>query len=353
MQLKRTECMALLSLVFIVMQSVAGYDGIQSKLTETSMQEFMNYAKAYNKKYDSFEEFKSRFAIYNFNKLKVAEMNTCSNGSATYGVTQFSDLSQEELNQKFTNFDKTLKNENSVIKNPYERPPISPPNKIKLKSSQRSKEVDWTKKNKVSAVKDQGTCLSCTAFSAIDSIESAWAIKHGKLFDLAVQESLDCGPRHVCEEASSYNYEYALLIHIGNIPLASSYKYTGERGKCKLKGIPQGSKPVKISNYWLVNHPTDEYIMALLDKVGPVGGAINSKAMHFYVSGVSEPGHTLCGDEIDHAVLLVGYGETKERVKFWKIKNTWGKDWGESGYYYLIRGKDACGINRLVAGPYL
>ena len=42
------------------------------------------------------------------------------------------------------------------------------------------------------------------------------------------------------------------------------------------------------------------------------------------------------GCPVDHAVLVVGYG-TKQGVPYWKYKNSWGQEWGENGFGYLLR----------------
>lgn len=53
-----------------------------------------------------------------------------------------------------------------------------------------------------------------------------------------------------------------------------------------------------------------------------------------------------CSDAINHAVLMVGYGTQKK--DFWTIKNSWGEDWGEDGFFRIIRGKEKCAINHYV-----
>jgi KDEL-tailed cysteine endopeptidase len=46
-----------------------------------------------------------------------------------------------------------------------------------------------------------------------------------------------------------------------------------------------------------------------------------------------------CGTELDHGVLVVGYGvDDKTGVDYWKIKNDFGIAFGEQGYARIERG---------------
>lgn len=52
----------------------------------------------------------------------------------------------------------------------------------------------------------------------------------------------------------------------------------------------------------------------------------------------------------NHAVLLVGWGQSQEGEQFWVIKNSWGTEWGEDGYFRIARGVDECHIESLAVG---
>ena len=44
-----------------------------------------------------------------------------------------------------------------------------------------------------------------------------------------------------------------------------------------------------------------------------------------------------------HAVRIVGWGE-ENKVKYWKVANSWNPFWGENGYFRILRGANECGI---------
>jgi len=65
--------------------------------------------------------------------------------------------------------------------------------------------------------------------------------------------------------------------------------------------------------------------------------------MQHYKSGIDNP--SSCDpEELNHAVLIVGFGSTPEGTDYWLIKNSWAADWGEDGYYRIVRGINKCGV---------
>merc|ERR1712007_312715 len=90
----------------------------------------------------------------------------------------------------------------------------------------------------------------------------------------------------------------------------------------------------------------DELAMMNAVATGPVTAAIDASSpqLQMFTSGVLAASQ--CGTSLNHAVLVVGYGKLHD-VTFWLVKNSWGKQWGEGGYFKIERGSGgvgACGV---------
>ncbi|ETE57891.1 hypothetical protein L345_16389, partial [Ophiophagus hannah] len=73
-----------------------------------------------------------------------------------------------------------------------------------------------------------------------------------------------------------------------------------------------------------------------------------------YRNGIIQRSKVSCDPNwLDHTVLIVGFGEGKVRRgtwsgSYWIIQNSWGKHWGEEGYFRMDRNSNTCGIAQYV-----
>lgn len=74
----------------------------------------------------------------------------------------------------------------------------------------------------------------------------------------------------------------------------------------------------------------------------PIATSINAAKIKSYTSGVYESGILGCKTDPNHWMVVVGWG-VESKKKYWKLKNSWGSDWGMQGYLYIIRNGDGDG----------
>jgi C1A family cysteine protease len=194
--------------------------------------------------------------------------------------------------------------------------------------------VNWVEKGFVTPIKDQGSCGSCWSFSTTGSIESAYWIKNGKQVELSEQQLIDCSLSYGNNGCSGGLVEYAYHYATEHgLETEDEYPYHAKNENCATSDKFM-SNGVQLQSFVDVKRFDPNQLLQAA-ALGPVSIGVDASAMaiRMYHSGII---HHFCGTEIDHAVLLVGYGKDGN-TPYWLVKNSWGSDWGENGYFRVYR----------------
>ncbi|KAJ6254452.1 cysteine protease-like protein-related [Anaeramoeba flamelloides] len=300
--------------------------------------QWTQYKATHNLKFNAKED-ALRLGIFKNNLKTIHNLN--KKGGAQYGVTQFSHLTTEEFKGTYTNRRPIPKNDPKTV--------VTYPVLEDIPDA-----FDWTKSDPpvVEPVYNQGQCGSCWAFSGVEAIQAAYAISGKPLTDFSVQEIVDCN--HIdgvagCDGGWPFTvYEYIQTKSKG-LENKSDYPYVGVDQTC----AESAGKIIKfdVPSYQNISKD-EEALVGVVYNQGPVSMAMDATLLQFYFGGIID--YEPCGKTLDHALLIVGYGTGKHlgsEVKYWKIKNSWGASWGESGYYRIVRNKDKCGLAQALTIP--
>ncbi|XP_066256965.1 cathepsin L-like proteinase [Euwallacea similis] len=304
----------------------------------TAITSFKSFQLQYNKVYQSDAELSLREQTFNSNVRKIDEHNQLyAQGLTTYtmDINQFADMTPEE----FSSMLKTIPLSNVSLNQDANG------GNMKLDDSKLPESIDWRDLGMVTAVKNQGNCGDCWAFSTTGTLEAQLAMKENTLVALSEQNLLDCDTKknQGCNGgAVQYAYEY--IIQNG-LTYEEDYPYRGVQSSTCQKG---NRKAVTLKSYQNIEQYNETDLKVAVGIVGPVSVAINANPLQFYKSGVF---NEVCSNEINHAVLAVGYNTTDEGQSYWIIKNSWGINWGEDGYFRLARGSGLCGVARQACYP--
>jgi len=302
---------------------------------------FEQFIKDFDKSYSDLEK-AERFGIFAKNFQYIQEENAKGN-SFELGITKFADLTSEE----FSNHLGYVPSGKAFEGLPYL-------GRHEASGAELPTSVDWTKEGAVTPVKNQGQCGSCWSFSTTGALEGALKIATGKLVSLSEQQFVDCAGGSFgnmgckggsMDEAFKYAEQFGICTE-------ESYAYIAKDGSCHATscqvGLPKGS----VVGFKDVAHD-EQSLMEAVAK-GPVSVAIeaNLPSFQLYKGGIMGG---VCGAQLDHGVLIVGYGE-EDGQKYWFVKNSWGPAWGVNGYIKLLKGKSGdgeCGIRKDASYPVL
>lgn len=299
---------------------------------------FKQWMTSNNKNYQDTNEFNHRYNIWRENMKFINQQNSAG---LTYklAMNSFGDLTWQEFIQHKTGYQSGKVEKNS----------------IRLTSDNLPKFIDWRKHGIVTRVKNQFECGSCWAFSTTGLVESYHAISTGVLVELSEENLIDCTFSYGNGGCSGGYPANALEYIIANngIDTAKSYPLESVYGwQCLVQQMctclyNASTVGAKINGYKQLESGNETMLEAAVAKFGPVSVAIEAtNAFQFYGSGVFVD--STCGNtesDLNHAVLAVGYDTDKNGQEYYIVKNSWGSDWGESGYVRFARNhNNMCGI---------
>jgi len=299
---------------------------------------FQEWSVQHGKHYEPTER-DYRETVYNANLWKIVSHNA-GNHSWTMGINKFTDLTAEEFKARYTGG-------LNIPKRSLRRQAFGPFNTTANPTS-----VDLTEKGAVTPVKNQEQCGSCWAFSTTGSVEGAWFLSKGSLVSLSEQQLVDCSQAEGNQGCNGGLMDQAFQYIIDNkgITTEAAYPYTATDGTCAAKGKPvaatlSGFKDVAANNELALE-------TAIVQQPVSVAVEADQSVFQFYSGGVMD---SACGTQLDHGVLAVGYG-TDAGKEYYKVKNSWGADWGMKGYILLGRGakfnpSGQCGIQMQASYP--
>ena len=206
----------------------------------------------------------------------------------------------------------------------------------------------------VTVAKNQGNCGSCAAFAASGLHETCMA-KAGAptaKLDLSEQYLVDCGydgdSMNGCKGAWLHAYtdwfakDGGIAPHEGSYPYLDKYPNLNCRKARYVKKWNSGAKVLRSIQDWGCN---EEKLKKMVYENGAVLVGVYASDDEFVdYDGRGVFNQCTQGEKMNHAVLVVGYGQERNGQKYWLIKNSWGKNWGLNGHIKLGRGTNQCGV---------
>jgi cathepsin F len=330
---------------------------------------FEKFIKDYDRQYESQEEKATRFTYFQNSLARIKRLNANSK-HAKFAINKFADLSVEEFQKRVL---MTPQSPEVLATSCLANGVSSPQTYTDEEIAALPTEWDWrttggpNNKGIVTPVKNQGMCGSCWTFSVSGNLEGLYALKGHPLTSLSEQILVDCShgcsnePPYgtVCNQGCDGGWQWNAFLDVmtwGGLQTEAEYPYTAETGTCHMV---KSELIAPIKNYTCFSGPkpaSEPQLRAYIYNNGPVSIALNAGLLQFYFGGIVDPffPNLECDPKsLDHALLIVGWGQERnwigEMTPYWLVKNSWGTDWGDDGYFLIVRDLNMCGIANAVS----
>ena len=324
--------MKTIAIIAIAAALAAGMYAFYPTQTLDTEAAFMSFTQEYSRSYVSEAEYNFRKSIFN-EQLRIINEHNAKGKSWTLGLNEFSDLTTEEY-KKMLGYKSNLSN--AEVEANLDDFPVNCP------TPDTMSDVDYRKDGLVTRVKNQGSCGSCWAFSAVGSLEGAYAKHFGELKEFSEQQLVACDKfSHGCNGGLMTNGFFHWMQSAPILEADYEYDIT-KQNDCQETEIP--TEIPELEYGYRVDVGWQCLYKALGHGVTSVSIRAENDSFRSYSGGVIDGDD--CGTDLDHGVTLVGY---EAETDAWIIKNSWGANWGESGYVRIKRatdGKGICGINQ-------
>ena len=212
-------------------------------------------------------------------------------------------------------------------------------------SSVTNSVVDWTNIY-TSPVKNAGLCLNAGwAFAAADQLESDTMRLHGNVYKyvLSAQQLIDCVSYNDGCNGGKIENAYNYLLANG-LEQSNNYPYISYFGVAQRCGQNSNLAVAKISGYYNLLSSNEACMASYVQKKGPITVCLSVSLSWFtYSGGVMTLASCPATNNINHCLQVVGV-YPKAFGGYWKLKNSFGSLWGESGYIRLAYGSNVCNI---------
>lgn len=299
--------------------------GVATSIMPPYYHEYTQWANQFNKVYSNTNELE---ASYNQFVESIEFVHNHSHALFDVELNQFADTQHPTNNVIRCN--ETVLHTNDVYQ-------------VSSLSHELPENFEWVSRGAVLPTRNQHACGSCYTFSATGALSGKYFLKTGQLVRFSESQLVDCSSQYDndgCDGGLQINCFKYYIDH--GAEAETNYPYTPEDGRCNFQ---YDSVVVKVRSYKQV-YPGEYNLKMALYHNGPLAIQMDASRRSFqlYHTGIySDPE---CSNvKLDHAVLLVGWGNGVDDTKYWTVQNSWGTDWGEDGGFFRIDISHDCGIS--------